>query len=183
MLIRLILAPALALCCYAQEEGKLAQNPDGNADSPAQEPAPPGGKHILGVLPNYRTADRSQEGTVISAGEKLTIARKDSFDYPLFALASALAGLNQFADQEPSFGQGLRGYNHRLMTTYADQAMATMFSEGVFPALLREDPRYFRRGSGSTRGRAWYAATRVFVTHKDGGASRFNYSEWIGNAS
>ena len=148
-----------------------------------QPAEPPGGNRVFGVLPNYRTADASQVGTVLTPGQKLDIAGKDSFDYPLVALAGALAGLGQLTNQSPSFGQGAKGFGHRLVTNYADQAMGNMFTEGVFPVLLHEDPRYFRRGTGSIPSRALYALTRVIVTHKDAGGMRFNYSEWLGNAS
>ena len=148
-----------------------------------QEPEPPGGKRVFGVLPNYRTADASQEGTPISAHQKFYIASKDSFDYPLVMLAGVFAGVGQLTNQQPSFGQGLKGYGHRLLTNYADQAMGNMFTEGLFPAMLHEDPRYFRRGTGSVSHRAGYALTRIFVTKTDSGRSRFNFSEWLGNAS
>jgi hypothetical protein len=153
------------------------------AAASAPDLGPPGGNRVFGVLPNYRTADASQEGTVLAPRQKLTIAAKDSFDYPLVMLAGAFAGLGQLTGQQPSFGQGLKGYGHRLITNYADQSMGNMFTEGVFPVLLHEDPRYFRRGSGHILSRAAYAFTRVFVTHKDSGGTRFNYSEWLGNAS
>jgi hypothetical protein len=174
--MRLLILIAAVVCCYAQDEARPV--PAGDADS-----TPPGGKRIMGVLPNYRTADASQEGTSISARRKLYIARKDSFDYPLVGLSAVLAGFGQLTDQQPSFGQGVKGYAHRLVTNYADQAMGNMFTEGFFPAMLHEDPRYFRRGSGSTLHRAGYALSRVMVTHKDTGGSRFNFSEWMGNAS
>jgi hypothetical protein len=58
-----------------------------------------------------------------------------------------------------------------------------MMTEAIFPAFLHEDPRYFRRGTGSKWGRTWYAATRVLVTHTDTGSLRFNYSEVLGNAA
>lgn len=147
------------------------------------EATPPGGKRIAGVLPNYRTADASEEGTVITARHKLYIASKDSFDYPLVALSGLLAGAGQLRNEQPSFGQGMKGYGHRLITNYADQAMGNMFAEGFFPVMLHEDPRYFRRGSGSVWHRAGYALSRVIVTHQDGGRPRFNFSEWMGNAS
>jgi hypothetical protein len=180
------------VCVFAQEQLAPPALPGGThilaavsltpgANPLAQEP--PGGKHIFGVLPNYRTADASQEGTLLTSRQKLTIAAKDSFDYPLILLSGGLAGLNQLAGQQPTFGQGLRGYGHRLATNYADQAMGNMFTEGLFPVLLREDPRYFRRGSGPTMSRVGYALTRVFVSHKDSGGRIFNYSEWLGNAS
>ena len=51
---------------------------------------------MFGVIPNYRTADASQIGTVLSNREKLSIAARDSFDYPLVALSAALAGIGQW---------------------------------------------------------------------------------------
>jgi hypothetical protein len=181
-----------AASMFAQEQPVSSAIPDGSpagteampvAAANAQPVERPGGNRVFGVLPNYRTADASQAGTVLTPRQKLDIASKDSFDYPLVALAGALAGLGQLTNQSPSFGQGAKGFGHRLVTNYADQAMGNMFTEGVFPVLLHEDPRYFRRGTGSIPSRALYALTRVIVTHKDAGGTRFNYSEWLGNAS
>lgn len=180
-----ILVSSLAVYGFAQEEGKQPQNSEASAPEaiPSAQPQPTGSKRIFGVLPNYRTAEHAEQDTTLNASQKLYVARKDSFDYPLVALSAGLAGLSQITDQQPSFGQGVKGYGHRLATNYADQTVSTLFTEGLFPALLHEDPRYFRRAEGNAWSRAWYAASRVFVTHKDGGAPRFNYSEWLGNAS
>ena len=172
-----ILLPAIlgASSLFAQEQPV----PSGTAQ-PVEHP---GSNRVFGVLPNYRTAEASQEGTVLSARQKLRIASQDSFDYPTVILAGAFAGLAQWTGEQPSFGQGLKGYAHRLVTNYADQATGNMLTEGVFPVLLHEDPRYFRRGTGTIVSRAGYALSRVLVTHKDSGGRRFNYSEWLGNAS
>jgi hypothetical protein len=143
---------------------------------------PPGGKRVFGVLPNYRTADATAVYMPITWKQKLTIASKDSFDYPLVLLAAAFAGLGQVTDQHPEFGKGLAGYGRRLGTAYADQAIGNMMTEGFIPILLHEDPRYFRRATGPKWGRTGYALTRIFVTHTDSGGTRFNYSEWVGNA-
>jgi len=181
--------PSLHIAVLQQEITVSAQSPQSiqsrTLDSREEAIAvvPPGGNRVFGVLPNYRTADRSQEGTVLPAHQKFTIASKDSFDYPLVGLAATFAGIGQWSNQQPSFGQGFKGLGHRLATNYADQAMGNMFTEGLFPAILHEDPRYFRRATGTTKSRVAYALTRVFVTHRDSGGSRFNYSEWLGNAS
>ena len=189
---RMLLPAILAATLFAQEQpvnpavpgGSAAEDEAGSALAANVQPVePPGGNRVFGVLPNYRTADSSQLGTVLTNHQKLTIASKDSFDYPLVLTAAAFAGLGQLTNQSPSFGQGLKGYAHRLVTNYADQAMGNMFTEGVFPVLLHEDPRYFRRGTGSIPSRAVYALTRVIVTHQDSGGSHFNYAEWLGNAS
>ena len=154
------------------------------ATAPANPDAvPPGGNRVLGVLPNYRTADISQEGTVLTPRQKFSIATKDSFDYPLVGLSAVIAGLGQLSDSHKSFGQGAKGYGHRFITTYADEALGNMFTEGLFPVVFHEDPRYFRLGTGSIKHRTWYAITRVFVTHTDSGKQRFNYAEWVGNAA
>jgi hypothetical protein len=190
--VQVLLLAILAASLFAQQQPAPSALPSGSQTDAEATPAvaanpqpvvPPGGNRVFGVLPNYRTADASQAGTVLTARQKLDIASKDSFDYPLVLLAGAFAGLGQLADQQPSFGQGFKGYAHRLVTNYADQAMGNMFTEGLFPVLLHEDPRYFRRGTGTIKSRVGYALTRVIITHKDSGGTRFNYSEWLGNAS
>ncbi len=144
---------------------------------------PPPDKRIFGVLPNYRTANATSVYMPITPKQKLAIAAKDSFDYPLLGLAAFLAGYGQLTNENPSFGQGAAGYGRRVGVEYGDQAIGNMLTEGFFPILLHEDPRYFRRGYGSFLSRTWYAATRVFVTKTDAGGTRFNFSEIVGNAA
>lgn len=56
-------------------------------------------------------------------------------------------------------------------------------SEAVFPTLLHQDPRYFRRGTGSGFSRLSYAMEQIFWTHPDSGGTQFNYSEIVGNSA
>ena len=47
--------------------------------------------------------------------------------------------------------------------------------------LLHEDPRYFRKGPGSTIGhRIEYAISRVVITRRDSGKESFNFSGVVG---
>jgi hypothetical protein len=138
-------------------------------------------KRIMGVLPNYRTAEMSAAGTPLTARQKLKIAVKDSFDYPLLFIAAAYSGFYQADDSHPEFGQGAKGYFSRLGTSYADQVDGNMLAEGFLPALFREDPRYFRMNQGPKKQRAWYALTRIVVTRTDSGHSSFNFAEICGN--
>jgi hypothetical protein len=156
--------------------------PPAEGSSPAAPQEPPGGKRVFGVLPNYRTADAMAVYMPITPKQKLAIASKDSFDYPLVLLAAAFAGLGQVTNQHPEFDQGMAGFGRRIGTAYADQAIGNMMTEGFMPILLHEDPRYFRRGTGPKWGRTGYALTRIFVTKTDSGGTRFNFSEWVGNA-
>jgi hypothetical protein len=181
--LRCLLTVLLACgCAFAQN----ADSPPATTPPPVQpgqtEPPPPD-KRIFGVLPNYRTANATAVYMPITPKQKLTIAAKDSFDYPLLGLAAFLAGYGQLTNENPSFGQGWAGYGRRVGVEYADQAIGNMLTEGFFPVMLREDPRYFRRGYGGVWSRTWYAATRVFVTKTDAGGTRFNFSEVAGNAT
>jgi len=148
---------------------------------PGQTEAPPPDKRVFGVLPNYRTANESAVYTPITPKQKFTIAAKDSFDYPLLGLAAFIAGYGQLDNSHPEFGQGWAGYGRRVGTAYADQAIGNIMAEGIFPSLLHEDPRYFRRGYGGIWSRTFYAATRVLITKTDAGGTRFNFSEVVGN--
>jgi len=163
---------------------KQADSDQAKVDHAKADAEAPPDKRVLGVLPNYRTINETGVFTAISAKQKMIIASKDSFDYPLVGVAAVFAGLSQLENSDPSFGQGVKGYAHRLWTNYIDQAVGNMFSEGIMPALLHEDPRYRRIGAarGSAKYRTWYALTRVMVTRTDSGGTRFNYSEWSGNA-
>jgi hypothetical protein len=148
-------------------------------------PEPVGEKRVLGVLPNFRTVEDTGVYMPITAREKLTIATKDTLDFPLVIVGAGLAGLGQLTDSHEDFGQGVSGYARRWATSYADQLTGNYMTEGLMPILFHEDPRYFRRGRG--RGGVWsrtfYAASRIFVTKTDSGGTSFNFAEVLGNAA
>jgi hypothetical protein len=157
-------------------------SPTGEVAEPAPAVPVKEDKRVFGVLPNYRTAEETAIYTPITSKQKLTIATKDTIDYPLFLLGGALAGLAQVSDEHPLFGQGVAGFAHRYATAYADQFVGNYMTEGILPILFHEDPRYFRRGHGPKKSRALYAATRIFVTKTDSGRSTFNFAEVVGNS-
>ncbi|MGA3027353.1 MAG: hypothetical protein ABSF98_21560 [Bryobacteraceae bacterium] len=149
------------------------------ADNKDQQPD----KRIFGVLPNYRTAAKTAEYAPINTHQKFMIAVKDSFDWPVYFVSGAFAALYQIENQNPSFGQGMKGYAHRYITSYGDQAIGNMMTEAIVPTLLHEDPRYFPMWGGGKWRRIWWAGTRVMVDRSDNGGTRFNFSEWLGNGA
>jgi hypothetical protein len=56
-------------------------------------------------------------------------------------------------------------------------------TEAIFPSMLHQDPRYFRRGTGNAWSRLGYAASQIFFTHNDSGDTFFNFSEILGNST
>lgn len=113
----------------------------------------------------------------------MTIAAKDSFDWPAYVTAAGFSGLYQLENSNPSFGQGVAGYAHRFATAYGDQMIGNMFQEGIIPAVFHQDPRYFRLGEGTFRHRLFYALEQIMVARMDSGKKTFNFSEWGGAAA
>jgi hypothetical protein len=138
---------------------------------------------VLWIFPNYRTVDEERGIPSITAREKLMIATKDSIDPFAFPVAGLFAGINQAANQQPSWGRGADGYGKRYLAALADQTMSNVMVEAAFPVMLHQDPRYLRLGTGGIWHRAGYAASRIFVTRTDSGEPQFNYSEFGGNAA
>jgi len=176
----------LPVCALGLLLPALLSAQDAQPAVPAADPATvvDPNQRVLGVLPNYRTAQETGVYTPISARRKMEIARKDSTDYPLIFVSGILAGLGQISNSHPQFGQGVKGFAHRWGTSYADQLVGNYLSEGVFPVLFREDPRYFRLGRdrGKPAHRTVYALTRIFVTKTDHGHLTFNFAEVVGNS-
>ncbi len=140
-------------------------------------------KRILWIFTNHRTTDESEESKKLTAGGKFAIAWEDATDRAIFLQTAALAGIGQWSNSNPSFGQGVAGYAKRFGTTYGDFAIENMMTEGVLPTLFHQDPRYFRRDVGTARSRAAYALSRLFLTRGDSGSTQFNYSEIVGAAA
>ncbi len=165
---------ALSVCALR------AQNSAGETAAPT---APVEDKRAYGVLPNYRTAELSAPFQALTAKQKLAIATKDSFDGAVYPTAAIFSVIYQAENQNPSFGQGALGYARRVGAAFGDQMIGNMMTEGFMPALLHEDPRYFRIGQGSFGRRLWYAATRIIVAPTDHNHKTFNFAEWSGNSA
>jgi hypothetical protein len=139
-------------------------------------------KRLFGLIPNYRTSPDLAHSTPLSANEKFKVASEDAFDRGTIGLAALFAAQGQFANSNRAFGQGATGYARYTGAAYGDLLIGDYMTEAVVPTLLHQDPRYFRRGTGSKWSRFGYAAGQIFITHGDSGPNEFNYSEVGGNA-
>jgi hypothetical protein len=140
-------------------------------------------KRILGIVPNYRTFPSLTNYEPIAAKAKFVIATQDSFDRGTVILAALFAGEGQLTNSNRSFGQGGAGYGRYFGASYGDFVIGNYMTEAVYPSILHQDPRYFRRGTGSTWSRLLYAIGQTFWIHSDSGRMHFNYSEVLGNAT
>jgi hypothetical protein len=151
---------------------------------PTTDVAPePEARRVLWIIPNFRTSPTLTAYKPLTPRRKFRIATMDAFDRGTVALGVLFAAEAQLTASNPSFGQGVRGYAHYFGTAYADYVIGDYMTEGVFPAILHQDPRYFRRGAGSGWSRFGYAAGQIFWTHNDSGRGQFNFSEIAGNST
>jgi hypothetical protein len=155
----------------------LPSNPEQNAPQPE-----PSKNHIFWVIPNYRSDENTTTILPLTRSAKLKVAFDDSFDPSAFLVASVFAGLGMAQRQYASFGQGAQGFGKYYGGAFADQAIGNIMSEGLFPAALHQDPRYFVKGNGGFWRRTGYALSRECITRGDDGRNHFNTSELAGNA-
>jgi hypothetical protein len=180
-LIGTLLMPGTAYSQEISEADRVKTVPAASTASDAVDLPP--GKRIFGIIPNYRSSPSLKNYEPISVKAKFKIAEQDSFDRGTIALAAAFAGEGMLAHSDPSFRQGVGGYSRYFATAYSDFVIGNFMTEGIYPTILHQDPRYFRKGHGSGLSRLGYAAGQIFWTHNDNGTTGFNYSEVAGNAT
>lgn len=136
-------------------------------------------QRVLGVLPQFGVTSR-QDAPPLTAHEKFHLFVKSAFDPATIAIVGVQAALSQGEDEFPAYGQGAQGYGKRFGASLADEISSGLWSNYVYPSLLKEDPRYFRRGDGSFSGRVAYSFKQEFVCHTDRGGRSFNFSNVLG---
>jgi hypothetical protein len=205
VLLKLVLALVAALCLASGAWAQTATSP--KADLPAIAPdqtqqtgAQSGEKkpelsereraeqelkaqekqRILGVVPNFNTTD-VQNAAPLSPRQKFHLAMKSAVDPFQFVAAGLDAGIDQAENSFPGYGQGAQGYFKRFGAGYADQFDGVLWGNAILPSLLHEDPRYFRKGTGSFKRRLFYSISTTFITKNDNGTWGPNYANVLGN--
>jgi hypothetical protein len=154
-----------------------AQRAENNTTPPSES------KRILGIIPNYRTSPSLLNYEPLSSSEKFKIASQDAFDRGTLVLSALFGAEGQLSNANRSFGQGIAGFGRYSGAAFGDFVIGDYMTEAVFPTMLHQDPRYFRRSTGSGWSRLGYAMGQIFWTHRDSGGTQFNYSEVIGNSA
>jgi hypothetical protein len=132
------------------------------------------------MLPNFLTLENAGEVRPMTARQKFKETARESFDYTAFVWYGVLAGIGQWKNDEPTYGQGAEGYAKRYGEAFADGTIENFATKAILPSVLHQDPRYFQMGTGGFRHRAWYAVSRTFITRGDTGHNQFNASEVFG---
>jgi Carboxypeptidase regulatory-like domain len=137
-------------------------------------------QRIIGLLPNYYTS-YIWNAAPMNDKLKFTLALRTVTDPVTFVVVAGVAGVEQAHKTFPGYGQGFEGYVKRYGASYADTVSGRMLGSAIFPVILHQDPRYFYRGSGSTRSRLLYALLSTVVCRGDNGQLEPNYSHVLGS--
>jgi Carboxypeptidase regulatory-like domain len=139
-------------------------------------------QRVLGVIPNfYVSYVPAPDVVALSPKQKFELAWRSSFDPVTFAGIAFIAGFEQAGDSYPQFGQGMEGYGKRYGAFYGNVAIGTFLGDAVMPSLLKQDPRYFYKGTGSKKSRLLHALSTPFICPGDNGRQQVNYSYLIGS--
>jgi hypothetical protein len=137
-------------------------------------------QRVLGIIPNFYVS-YIPDAAPLSSKQKFELAWRNTVDPVTFGITAAVAGIEQASDQYGGYGQGAQGYGKRYGAAYADLVTSTFIGGAILPSLLKQDPRYFYKGSGTARARLMYAIASAVICKGDNKRWQANYSSILGN--
>ena len=147
-------------------------------DKEARDDVP---KRIFWIIPNFMTAnDQPENQGPLTTSQKYNIAWHQFADESAHFGNVLQASISQAVDGIPHYGEGWGAFGERFLAQEGDQLTGSFLIYGVLPQLLHQDPRYFRKGTGSPLSRIGYAVTRVVIARTDSGKPVFNASQVFG---
>ena len=137
-------------------------------------------QRVFGVMATFNTT-RNKDALPLSTRQKYELFFRSAVDPWPFVLTFVGAGLDQAQNSFPEYGQGVQGYAKRWGAGYADYFTGNLLGNAVLADVLKEDPRYFQKGTGSYASRALWAAGGTVWCKRDDGSWGPNYANVAGN--
>jgi hypothetical protein len=160
--IQVTVSPAEVATAIAQEQIK------------AQEK-----QRVVAIFPNFYVS-YVHDAVPLNSKQKFQLAWKTMIDPVTFLLTGVTAGTEQAQNEFSGYGQGASGYAKRFGAAYADNVTSTFIGSALLPSLLKQDPRYFYKGTGSTTSRILYAMASSVISKGDNKRWQPNYSAILG---
>jgi len=137
-------------------------------------------QRVLGVIPNFYVS-YVPNAVPLTSKQKFELAWKTTVDPVTLVVNGIFAGVEQAQNHFSGYGQGAQGYGKRYGAGFADTVTGTFIGSAILPSLLKQDPRYFYKGSGSKRSRILYAIANSVICKGDNGRWQANYSNILGS--
>ncbi len=192
-------SPSSSLTPAPSSSSSAAQTPDDIERRREEQVAKQEKQRVLGIVPNFNIAYDSDVPS-LTPRQKISLALHTQTDPVAFAVVAFDAAYSQATDdfgpefdsgpvvhghpttiRHEGYGQGWAGYGKRYGASYADNFDGQMLGNALLPILFKEDPRYFRRGTGTFTSRLLYAVSTTFWCKRDNGTWGPNYANVLGN--
>ena len=135
----------------------------------------------FGIIPNFNTVLGGRVPP-LTAGQKFDLVCHSAKDPYTITLAFIVAGLGEAEDSDSGDNWwGPYGYLKRVGASYADNVDGALIGNAILPSLLHQDPRYYRKGTGTITSRVIHSALSTVICLGDNGKKQFNLSNVAGN--
>ena len=137
-------------------------------------------QRVFGVLPNYYVTYESHPAP-LPPRLKFQLAWKTLLDPVSLGINAFVAGGEQAVNMYGGYGQGAQGYAKRYGAAYGDFVSGTIIGGALLPILFKQDPRYYWKGTGTTKSRLRYAVANSVIRKGDNGRWQPDYSSILGS--
>lgn len=139
-------------------------------------------QRVLGIVPNFNLTYLGNDTVSLTMKQKMGLSLHSALDPFTFAAGFLAAGYHEVLNDDPGFPWGVKGYGERAGAAYLDAFDGDILGNGLLPALLHQDPRYYRMGYGTIHHRLLYSVATSFICrHDNTGKWEPNYSNVGGN--
>jgi hypothetical protein len=93
------------------------------------------------------------------------------------------ASYEQIFETDPKYGHDLGAFGEKFGASMLRRASLRVFSDGIFPSVFHQDPRYYRIAKGNVFHRSLLSARQAIFRRGDNGEDQLNYSGFAGRAA
>jgi Carboxypeptidase regulatory-like domain len=135
---------------------------------------------VLGFVPNYFVTYYPHTAP-LSARQKFQLTWKAVFNPFTLGLTTAFVGGEQATGMYSGYGTEEKSFAKRFGAAYATLGVGAFVGDALLPSILKQDPRFYYKGSGSVGSRLLYAITRSVICKGDNGHWQPNFSAVLGH--
>jgi hypothetical protein len=154
------------------------------AANPQQAPPPPRKVWVASPWSKWsQYVSPGEEAPVLTRREKANFWLHEEFR-PLAVLPALVSGFYGVGmDSDPKYGTNAQAFGKRFGAAVLRETGMRLFVGSVVPLMTGEDPRYYRKATGSIWRRGLYSAGQSFVHRKDDGGRIVNIADLAGHAA
>ena len=168
--------PAIALAASSSTNVQVTASQADIAQAQIQDEEK---QRVLGFVPNFYVSYIPNPAP-LTPKQKFELAYKTLLDPITVGINGVVAGVQQATNTYSSWGQDAPSYGKRFGAAYGTTLTDTLLSNAILPVLFKQDPRYFYKGTGTTRSRVLYAIANAVICKGDNMRWQPNYSGILG---